>query len=82
VALFFSRLGLSCLDFSNPVYSYDMTFAASRAALPRVEADAAASALSSRPVGRLVQALLDKARESTDRGWAIQRLEARQRPPS
>jgi hypothetical protein len=33
------------------------------------------AALAAQPTGRLVQALLDKAAESTDRGWAIQRLE-------
>ena len=33
------------------------------------------AALAAQPLGRLVQALLDKAAESTDRGWAIKRLE-------
>ena len=40
------------------------------------------SALAGRPVGRLVQALLDKAYESNDRAWAIKRLEARLPPSS
>ena len=34
-----------------------------------------AAALATQSTGRLVQALLDQAAESTDRGWAIQRLE-------
>jgi SAM-dependent methyltransferase len=78
----FSRLGFPHLDFSNPVYAYDMSFAASREKLPAVEPAAAESALQRRPTGRLVQALLDKAFESADRGWAIKRLEAKLNPPS
>jgi hypothetical protein len=35
------------------------------------------AALAAQPTGRLVQALLDKAAESTDRWWSIQRLEAK-----
>jgi SAM-dependent methyltransferase len=68
------RLGFTTLSFSSPVYPYDMAFAASRQALPELNEQAAVSALASRPVGRLVQALLDKAFESADRWWAIQRL--------
>ena len=78
----FSRLGFPLLDFSSPVYSYDMSFVASRSKLAPVDGAAAEAALQRRPVGRLVQALLDKAYESADRGWAIQRLEAKAKPPS
>ena len=82
--LLFSRLGFPHLDFSNPVYAYDMSFVAGRSAFTPLAAGAAEAALARTPSGRLVQALLDKAYESADRGWAIQRLEsARQsRPPS
>jgi 2-polyprenyl-3-methyl-5-hydroxy-6-metoxy-1,4-benzoquinol methylase len=74
-ALFFSRLGLPHLDFSPPVYPYDMAFVASRAPVPPADPAAVEAALAGRPIGRLVQALLDKAFESSDRWWAIQRLE-------
>jgi SAM-dependent methyltransferase len=74
---FFARLGFPHLDFSNPVYAYDMSFAAGRTRLEPVAKAAAEAALAGRPIGRLVQALLDKAFESEDRGWAIKRLEAR-----
>jgi SAM-dependent methyltransferase len=77
----FARLGFGHLEFSNPIFPYDMTFVASRAPVT-VQDDAAVSrALEKRPVGRLVQALLDKAYESNDRWWAMQRLEARLNPP-
>jgi SAM-dependent methyltransferase len=72
---FFGRLGFPNLDFSNPVYAYDMSFVASRAKLPVADDAAVSAALSSRPMGRLVQALLDKALESADRLWAIRRLQ-------
>jgi 2-polyprenyl-3-methyl-5-hydroxy-6-metoxy-1,4-benzoquinol methylase len=72
----FSRLGYPCLDFSNPVYSYDMSFVASRSPIKPTNETSVAAALTVKPEGRLVQALLDKARESDDRGWAIRRLEA------
>jgi SAM-dependent methyltransferase len=75
--LLFARLGYPNLDFSNPVYSYDMSFVASRAQLPERDPMAIAKSLESPPTGRLVQALLDKAYESNDRWWAIQRLEGR-----
>lgn len=75
VGILFSRLGFPCLDFSNPVYSYDMAFVASRAPLSPVDDAAVAKALSRTPVSRLVLALLDKAYESNDRWWAIRRLE-------
>jgi hypothetical protein len=62
-------------DFENPVFSYDLFFTASRSALPDNSKEQITAALTAQPTGRLVQALLDKAAESTDRGWAIQRLE-------
>jgi SAM-dependent methyltransferase len=72
---FFSGLGFPQLDFSNPVYPYDMSFAASREKLAvSKEADVEA-ALARQSAGRLVQALLDKAYESNDRWWALQRLQ-------
>lgn len=76
VGQLFGRLGFPHLVFGNPVYSYDMVFNASRGPLPAFERDAIWSALSKTPTQRLVQALLDKAYESTDRWWAIQRLSA------
>ncbi len=76
----FGRLGFPILDFSNPVYSYDMSFVASRTKLPLQDPAAVEAALSRRPLGRLVQALLDKAYESQDRWWAIRRLEAGRNP--
>jgi 2-polyprenyl-3-methyl-5-hydroxy-6-metoxy-1,4-benzoquinol methylase len=72
---FFTRLGFPALEFANPVYSYDLFFTAARAPLATHAAEKIAAALAAQPTGRLVQALLDKAAESTDRGWAIQRLE-------
>jgi hypothetical protein len=75
VGLFFGRLGFSHLEFSEPVYPYDMVFTASRSPLPAVDPATVESVLARLPVGRLVQALLDKAAESADRGWAIRRLE-------
>ncbi len=75
VGLLFGRIGFGYLDFSNPVYAYDMSFVASRAKLPVADEAAVSTALSSRPMGRLVQALLDKAHESADRLWAIRRLQ-------
>jgi 2-polyprenyl-3-methyl-5-hydroxy-6-metoxy-1,4-benzoquinol methylase len=73
--MFFFRLGFPCIDFSTPVYPYDTSFVASRVQIKSTDEASVAGALSSRPIGRLVQALLDKARESTDRWWAIRRLE-------
>jgi 2-polyprenyl-3-methyl-5-hydroxy-6-metoxy-1,4-benzoquinol methylase len=79
--LLFSRLGFPLLDFSAPVYPYDMSFVASLSPLaPKGDASVGA-ALARRPVGRLVQALLDKAYESADRAWAIQRLESQAHRP-
>jgi 2-polyprenyl-3-methyl-5-hydroxy-6-metoxy-1,4-benzoquinol methylase len=70
----FTRMGFPHLDFSNPVYAYDMAFAASREPLATQDPGAIEAALTRHPQGRLVQALLDKAYESEDRGWAIKRL--------
>jgi 2-polyprenyl-3-methyl-5-hydroxy-6-metoxy-1,4-benzoquinol methylase len=78
----FAQLGFSSMAFENPIFSYDMFFTASRAPLPENSADAIAANLMQRPEGRLVLALLDKAYESSDRWWAIQRLEARLRERS
>lgn len=78
---FFARLGLPVVEFENPLYAYDLFFTAGRTPLPRHDESAIAAALSTHPAGRLVQALLDKAHESTDRWWAIQRLEARLQNP-
>jgi len=81
VGVLFSRLGFSHLDFSAPVYAYDMSFVAGRNPIAATDVAAAEAALVCRPVGRLVQALLDKARESADRWWAIQRLETKSSVP-
>jgi SAM-dependent methyltransferase len=75
VGRFFAQLGYPQLQFSEPVYAYDMAFTASRTPLLAVDEATVAAALGRRPQGRLVQALLDKAFESADRGWAIRRLE-------
>jgi 2-polyprenyl-3-methyl-5-hydroxy-6-metoxy-1,4-benzoquinol methylase len=70
----FSRLGFPQVEFSNPIFAYDMFFTASRSPLPIYSEGAAVEAVSRHPTGRLAQALLDKAFESTDRWWEIQRL--------
>jgi 2-polyprenyl-3-methyl-5-hydroxy-6-metoxy-1,4-benzoquinol methylase len=72
----FAQLGFPALAFANPVYSYDMFFTASREQLPVHDDAAIEQALTRTPAGRMALALLDKAYESTDRWWAIQRLEA------
>lgn len=77
---FFSRLGFPALDFANPVYSYDLFFTAARAPLALHSEEQISATLAAQPTGRLVQALLDKAAESTDRWWAIQRLETKASP--
>lgn len=78
-AQFFARLGFDTVAFAQPVYSYDLFFTASRGALRNLTDGEVSNALAARPVSRLVQALLDKAYESTDRWWAMQRLEAQLR---
>jgi SAM-dependent methyltransferase len=70
----FSRLGFPQVDFSNPIFAYDMFFTASRSPLPAYSDGAVFEATSRHPTGRLAQALLDKAFESNDRWWEIQRL--------
>jgi 2-polyprenyl-3-methyl-5-hydroxy-6-metoxy-1,4-benzoquinol methylase len=77
IATLFSRLGFPHLSFSEPVYAYDMTFVAGRIPITIVDEASINKALARRPIGRLVQALLDKARESADRWWAIRRLEGK-----
>jgi SAM-dependent methyltransferase len=74
---FFSRLGFPHIDFSNPIFPYDMAFVAGRNPIAIQDDAAVSAALEQRPLGRLVQALLDKAYESNDRWWAIQRLEGK-----
>lgn len=78
-AVFFARLGFPVLEFAPPVYSYDLFFTASRAPIAPIPEAALAAALSAQPAGRLVLALLDKAHESNDRWWAMQRLEGQLR---
>lgn len=75
----FSRIGLSVLAFENPIFSYDLFFTASRSPLSEHQPEQIATALTRTPSGRLVLALLDKAYESTDRWWAMQRYEAQLR---
>jgi 2-polyprenyl-3-methyl-5-hydroxy-6-metoxy-1,4-benzoquinol methylase len=74
-ALFFERIGFPHLAFANPVYSYDLFFTAARQPLKLGDDTAIADNLGRGQISRLVLALLDKAYESTDRWWAIQRLE-------
>ena len=78
--LLFSRVGFPCVEFFNPIFPYDMFFAASTAPIAPAADAAVTSALALNPVGRLVQALLDKDFESTDGWWAIQRLESKLTP--
>jgi 2-polyprenyl-3-methyl-5-hydroxy-6-metoxy-1,4-benzoquinol methylase len=75
VGRLFAEVNLPVVDFLEPVYAYDQFLTASRAKLARNHEDAIVSALAAAPTGRLVLALLDKAAESRDRWWAIQRLE-------
>jgi hypothetical protein len=58
-----------------------MFFTAARAPLALNSDEQITAALAAQPLGRLVQALLDKAAESTDRGWAIHRLETALKSP-
>jgi 2-polyprenyl-3-methyl-5-hydroxy-6-metoxy-1,4-benzoquinol methylase len=75
----FTRLGFPVLSFENPIFSYDLFFTASRSALCENSPTEIAAALSTQPTSRLVLALLDKAYESNDRWWAMQRMEAQLR---
>ncbi len=77
----FASLGFPEVAFENPIFAYDQFFTAGRAPLPDNSAAGIATALTAAPAGRLVLALLDKAHESKDRWWAMQRLEARLRGP-
>ena len=70
------RLGFSQVAFEQPVFAYDLYYVDSRAPLGRRTAAEIDDALLRTPAGRLVLALLDKAYESNDRWWAVQRLEA------
>ncbi len=70
----FARLGYAHVDFSNPIFAYDMFFTASPRPLPVHTQESIAEATCRIPTGRLAQALLDKAFESNDRWWEIQRL--------
>ncbi len=74
--LLWNRLGFPAVAFENPIFPYDLFYTASRSLLPEHTPEQIAAALATQPTGRLVQALLDKAFESNDRWWAIQRLES------
>jgi SAM-dependent methyltransferase len=78
-ARLFERLGFPVVKFENPIFDYDLFFSASRVPLLENSSEEIATALSARPTGRLVLALLDKAYESNDRWWAMQRYEERLR---
>jgi 2-polyprenyl-3-methyl-5-hydroxy-6-metoxy-1,4-benzoquinol methylase len=67
-------LGFPIVMFENPIFAYDLLYTASRTTLPENQPHAIASALMTQPQSRLVLALLDKAYESADRWWAIERL--------
>ena len=77
-----NRLGFPVVAFENPIFPYDLFYTVSRSSLPEHSPEIIADALMAQPVGRLVLALMDKADESTDRWWAMQRMEAtlRDRP--
>jgi 2-polyprenyl-3-methyl-5-hydroxy-6-metoxy-1,4-benzoquinol methylase len=75
----FARLGFPVVACENPIFAYDLFFTASREPLPAHDEAAVAAALCAQPpTGRLVLALLDKAFESNDRWWEIQRLRGNQ----
>ena len=75
----FARLGFPVVAFENPIFAYDLFFTASREPLPAHDEAAVAAALCAQPPpARLVLALLDKAFESNDRWWEIQRLRGNQ----
>jgi 2-polyprenyl-3-methyl-5-hydroxy-6-metoxy-1,4-benzoquinol methylase len=73
----FAQLGFPQVAFENPMFAYDLFFTASRQHLPANSDEAVAQALAAQPSGRLVLALLDKAFESNDRWWEIQRLKGK-----
>lgn len=73
----FGRLGFDHIGFENPIFPYDLFYTASRQPLPAHAPEAIAASLCAQPPpARLVLALLDKAFESNDRWWEIQRLKA------
>lgn len=72
----FTRLGFPNVAFENPIFPYDLFFTASRKPLTVIDEHIVSTSLAAQPTGRLVLALLDKAWESNDRWWAIQRLKA------
>lgn len=73
----FAQLGFPHVGFENPIFAYDLFFTASRQPLPAHSDETIAAALAAQPPpARLVLALLDKAFESNDRWWEIQRLKA------
>lgn len=75
----FARLGFPVVAFENPIFAYDLFYTASRQALPAHSPDTIAASLAAQPApARLVLALLDKAFESNDRWWEIQRLKSTQ----
>jgi 2-polyprenyl-3-methyl-5-hydroxy-6-metoxy-1,4-benzoquinol methylase len=73
----FAQLGFPHVGFENPIFVYDLFFTASRRPLAQNSDESVAAALAAQPPpARLVLALLDKAFESNDRWWEIQRLKA------
>ena len=81
IGLSFSRIGFPHVAFANPdIPVRPVPFGQPRSPWPRATMRSVEAALARRPVGRLVQALLDKAYESNDRWWAMQRLEAKLDP--
>ena len=72
----FNEIGFPQIGFENPIFPYDLFYTASRHPLPSHDDAAIAAALCAQPPpARLVLALLDKAFESNDRWWEIQRLQ-------
>jgi 2-polyprenyl-3-methyl-5-hydroxy-6-metoxy-1,4-benzoquinol methylase len=71
---FCGRLGLATMEWLPPVYSYDHYVVASEAPLVVRTRDEVAAALQTKREGRMVLALLDKAYESQDRWWEVERL--------
>ncbi len=71
----FGQLGFPHVGFENPIFGYDLFFTAGRQPLLQNTAQSVAACLQAQPPpARLVLALLDKAFESNDRWWEIQRL--------
>ena len=72
----FAQIGFPQIAFENPIFPYDQFYTASRQPLAQNDDQAVAAALCAQPPpARLVLALLDKAFESNDRWWEIQRLQ-------